>query len=542
MQLRAILADRLGRDSLIVAGTGSGKTLPTAVNILLDHPLKRTITITISPLKRLQSGQAEGFNSMGINTVVINEDTPPDEQWWKDYVFNTISKTPGSARHLIVTPEQLFRTYSGHFPHLSILLRKYPVQKHLARINVDEVHFLHTAGVGHYGLGAFRDRYDKLDSLKAILPSTTRYIYITSNRPNTTYATHRVVKGIDELSNFRCLVLPERTFSVATQPRTLIFVDNRTQTRHIAHYLNSLIPANLRDKAFTHPHGVCRIMVATSNQATGIDFPDVDIVVTVGLPDTLMDTIQRAGRAYRKPDRNALFLVMYEPWIDSISLEDFRYGDLTDPDRPRAELKKSSKQRDRIGYMSAQLLKSSLTGDCIRRLFASYLVDDLAYTTPVCCSTGHSTTPYVLQDALPGPMFTEDELKTAQQALKDKSSAPIRRKYRKKSERSALDLRLIEWLKAKHLNDPYRSVRPPYFILTKAHRKSLIIYHGKTFQMSSDVTHILGLSSVWANQYEAEIFEIIQKYDMELEANKIRDQELKKKQKLELKRALRVRK
>jgi hypothetical protein len=36
MQLRDVLADRLRKDTLIAAGTGSGKTLPIALNILLD--------------------------------------------------------------------------------------------------------------------------------------------------------------------------------------------------------------------------------------------------------------------------------------------------------------------------------------------------------------------------------------------------------------------------------------------------------------------------------------------------------------------------
>lgn len=83
MQLRSILADRLGRDSLVSAGTGSGKTLPIAINILLDDPSKNKITLTISPLKRLQSTQQADFSeSYGIKTFVINEDTPRDDGWW----------------------------------------------------------------------------------------------------------------------------------------------------------------------------------------------------------------------------------------------------------------------------------------------------------------------------------------------------------------------------------------------------------------------------------------------------------------------------
>lgn len=83
MQLRAILADRLGRNSLVSAGTGSGKTLPIAMNILLDDPAKKYITLTVSPLKRLQAGQQDAFSTRyGIRTFAINDDTPRDDTWW----------------------------------------------------------------------------------------------------------------------------------------------------------------------------------------------------------------------------------------------------------------------------------------------------------------------------------------------------------------------------------------------------------------------------------------------------------------------------
>ena len=83
MQLRSVLADRHGKDSLVAAGTGSGKTLPIALNMLLDDPSKKLVTLTLSPLKRLQSTQQEDFESRyGIPTVAINEDTPRDDSWW----------------------------------------------------------------------------------------------------------------------------------------------------------------------------------------------------------------------------------------------------------------------------------------------------------------------------------------------------------------------------------------------------------------------------------------------------------------------------
>src|SRR6266700_1310126 len=83
MQLKAVLADRHGKDSLVSAGTGSGKTLPMALNILLDDLAKNHVTLTLSPLKQLQVTQMDDFNyRYGIPTVVINEDTSRDETWW----------------------------------------------------------------------------------------------------------------------------------------------------------------------------------------------------------------------------------------------------------------------------------------------------------------------------------------------------------------------------------------------------------------------------------------------------------------------------
>ncbi len=90
MQLKAVLADQHGKDSLVSACTGSGKTLPIALNILLDDPAKNYVTLTLSPLKRLQVTQMNDFNCRyGIPTVVINEDTPRDETWWNVSLMNS---------------------------------------------------------------------------------------------------------------------------------------------------------------------------------------------------------------------------------------------------------------------------------------------------------------------------------------------------------------------------------------------------------------------------------------------------------------------
>ncbi len=83
MQFHTVLSDFQGKDCLIAAGTGSGKTLPIALCILLDNPVTNSVTLTISPLKRLQVTQESDFNSrFQIPIVTINEDTPRNMDWW----------------------------------------------------------------------------------------------------------------------------------------------------------------------------------------------------------------------------------------------------------------------------------------------------------------------------------------------------------------------------------------------------------------------------------------------------------------------------
>ncbi|KAG5637668.1 hypothetical protein DXG03_004405 [Asterophora parasitica] len=100
MQLRATLATHYGQDSVINAGTGSGKTLPIALNILLDDPQAQGITLTISPLKRLEITQENDFKlRYGIPTIAINEDTPREDKYWHQNMFSlaTISSPPSPS-------------------------------------------------------------------------------------------------------------------------------------------------------------------------------------------------------------------------------------------------------------------------------------------------------------------------------------------------------------------------------------------------------------------------------------------------------------
>ncbi|KAG1893191.1 uncharacterized protein F5891DRAFT_963388 [Suillus fuscotomentosus] len=112
-QLEAVLATLNGQDSVITAGTGSGKTLCIIIPILLRPG---TISMTISPLKCLQATQVLKSTKYGIPTISINEDTAADPALWE-------SIRVGKFTHLIVSPEQL-SMFNGHLPRLTRLLRQ----------------------------------------------------------------------------------------------------------------------------------------------------------------------------------------------------------------------------------------------------------------------------------------------------------------------------------------------------------------------------------------------------------------------------------
>lgn len=68
-QLQATIALISGQDCLVDVGTGYGKTLCMIIPCLL---LPKSISMIVSPLKRLQAVQVVEFESYGIKTVAIN--------------------------------------------------------------------------------------------------------------------------------------------------------------------------------------------------------------------------------------------------------------------------------------------------------------------------------------------------------------------------------------------------------------------------------------------------------------------------------------
>jgi ATP-dependent helicase YprA (DUF1998 family) len=63
----------LGLDSIVIAGTGSGKTMPFGMLALTDLSRKKMVLV-ISPLNALEHEQAERFHAMGLTATAVNSD------------------------------------------------------------------------------------------------------------------------------------------------------------------------------------------------------------------------------------------------------------------------------------------------------------------------------------------------------------------------------------------------------------------------------------------------------------------------------------
>ncbi|KAJ8456448.1 hypothetical protein ONZ45_g18718 [Pleurotus djamor] len=261
-QLHASLAAHLGRDSVIIAGTGSGKTLCIAIPVLLN-PSK--ISIVISPLKRLQVTQADYFNRLGIRTAAINEDTHYGPTMWQDIA-------EGSIPILIVQVEQL--RHQEHTPRIASLLRQTSFQQIIGRIHVDEAHHIYTCGIPKHEQEPFRPSWGRLTEVRLMLPMSIPWqplsatlpqhiltcviknlvlssdfllVRVPVNRENIIYATHPLEDGPSELRNLDCLV-PSPFHPPMRLKKIVSFHDDKSQVNAVKRYLVSRLPPALRNR------------------------------------------------------------------------------------------------------------------------------------------------------------------------------------------------------------------------------------------------------------------------------------------------------
>lgn len=97
-QLEAVTRILDGFDSVVIAGTGSGKSLVFMLPAVLCDT---TIVMVVSPLKALQLEQSSMLYALGVSSAAVNEDTANVE------MLQNIER--GEYRALFTSPETLIR-------------------------------------------------------------------------------------------------------------------------------------------------------------------------------------------------------------------------------------------------------------------------------------------------------------------------------------------------------------------------------------------------------------------------------------------------
>ncbi|KZT18814.1 P-loop containing nucleoside triphosphate hydrolase protein, partial [Neolentinus lepideus HHB14362 ss-1] len=380
-------------------------------------------SIVISPLKRLQTNQVtEITEAFGLSAISINEDTPDDGKSWK-----MIEKH--RYRLWIISPEQL-GSHNGHLARFANLLDSQASFREMIRyLHIDEGHNIWSAGIPRYGEKAFRPAYGCLGKMRAILGNKTVFQLLSAMFPchvlaaaklsidmapdvtvfqgpllrsNLAFATMPLIGNLENFSNLDFLT-PMVYDPAKPVPKTLVFVDNRSLADRIAVYLNNNSPSVLRNRgfarhyhsgmsreyldstyeAFASPDGNCKILVATSGAATGIDIRDVTTVVQYGICPNMADALQRGGRAGRDDKISALFLTMIEDWVYEFEISEL--DDSADPDVP-VNTKLPGKD-SRVGRCAVRYAQ---TKTCLRKFWAIYLGDESAAgLISACLSSPH---------------------------------------------------------------------------------------------------------------------------------------------------------
>ncbi|KAG8724200.1 hypothetical protein FRC12_002124 [Ceratobasidium sp. 428] len=163
-QIKAAKAVLDGRDVVVHAGTGSGKTLIFAAPHFI---LENKVSIVISPLILLQQDQQERMKKLGLRAIALNKEVHVEPETWKELA-------QGKFEIILLSPEMALHNEDVHKVFDSDVFRKA-----LVAIHVDEAHTISLWG------GDFRKDYQGLGRVRARLPKGVPATLVSATlRPN----------------------------------------------------------------------------------------------------------------------------------------------------------------------------------------------------------------------------------------------------------------------------------------------------------------------------------------------------------------------
>ncbi len=300
-QLESMQAVMQNRDSVVVLPTGGGKSLCYQVPAVCREGL----TVVISPLISLMKDQVDALRANGIATAFLNSTLSPAESF---QIQRDVSE--GRIKLLYVAPERLMLQQTID------LLQSIT----LAFIAVDEAHCVSMWGHD------FRPHYRELSQLKELFPHIGVHAYTATatervrediasqlklnepelivgnfDRPNLSYSVERQSDRVQQI----CKIINRHK-----DESGIIYCITRKKVEETSEMLNNLgyqtLPYHAglsAEKRQEHQEAFIQdrtnTIVATIAFGMGIDKPNVRYVIHSGLPKSLENYQQEAGRAGR---------------------------------------------------------------------------------------------------------------------------------------------------------------------------------------------------------------------------------------------------
>ena len=330
-QLAVLAAARSGRDALLMAPTGGGKTLagflPSLVD-LAERPRDGLHTLYVSPLKALAADIGRNLTApveqmrLAVSIDIRTGDTgAPARRRQREAPPNLLLTTPESLALLLSQPEA---------PGLFGSLR---------RVVLDEVHAL--AGIKRGDqlalclarLGALAPEHRRVGlsatiahraELRAYVSRSGRAddVSLIESRPGAAPEIGMILPEgrLPWSGHMGLFSAPEVLARIRAAGMTIVFVNTRAQsellfqelwrlndeTLPIAIHHGSLeLAQRLRVEA-AMAAGSLRAVVATSSLDLGIDWGGVDQVIQVGAPKGVSRLLQRVGRANHRMDEPSI--------------------------------------------------------------------------------------------------------------------------------------------------------------------------------------------------------------------------------------------
>ena len=300
-QLESMQAVMRNQDSVVVLPTGGGKSLCYQVPAVCREGL----TVVVSPLISLMKDQVDALRANGITTAFLNSTLSAEESF---HVKQDVAE--GRIKLLYVAPERLMLQQTIDL--LSSI--------QLTFIAIDEAHCVSMWGHD------FRPHYRELSQLKQLFPNVGVHAYTATatervrddiasqlklkqpelivgnfDRPNLAYSVEQKSDAVRQI----CKVIDRHK-----NESGIIYCITRKKVEETSEMLNALgydaLPYHAgltAEKRQKHQESFIQdrtnTIVATIAFGMGIDKPNVRYVIHNGLPKSLENYQQEAGRAGR---------------------------------------------------------------------------------------------------------------------------------------------------------------------------------------------------------------------------------------------------